>query len=196
MPCEAACRPDPFADRLMVCRRASSSALQQPRPSVTTAAPGASQCLAPTRKISSSCGSFDRRHGFKSRAGSPLGTGRRPTAHEGRFAAPRRRPPLAAGAHPDEIGVAPTVWSTSPRKAVSPSRRRSPPAIVLHGPGAVHMLDGIETAAEFLRRDAVLRRQIRGLADTPSTCTCKAAEWSRGRIVHAVGDVCFLHRLH
>ena len=42
----AACRPDPVRIAWWL-QAASSSALQQPRPSVTTAAPGASQCLAP-----------------------------------------------------------------------------------------------------------------------------------------------------
>ena len=42
----AACRPDPVRIARWL-QAASSSALQQPRPSVTTAAPGASQCLAP-----------------------------------------------------------------------------------------------------------------------------------------------------
>ena len=56
---------------------------------------------------------------------------------------------------------------------------------------AVRLLDP-ETAAEFHRRDAVLRRhdQVDGCKQSVSG---SLVAW---KIVPAVGDVCFLQRLH
>ena len=85
-------------------------------------------------------------------AWAPLGTGR-DRRHEGRLAR-RAAAPLAAGAHPAEIGV---VHLDPPRKRRLPlAPRHHRHDLVLHGPGR-RLLDP-ETAAEFHRRDAVLRR--------------------------------------
>ena len=85
-------------------------------------------------------------------AWAPLGTGR-DRSHEGRLAR-RAAAPLAAGAHPAEIGV---VHLDPPRKRRLPlAPRHHRHDLVLHGPGR-RLLDP-ETAAEFHRRDAVLRR--------------------------------------
>ena len=93
---------------------------------------------------------LDRRQLQLARA--PLGTGR-DRRHEGRFAR-RAAAPLAAGAHPAEIGV---VHLDPPRKRRLPlAPRHHRHDLVLHGPGR-RLLDP-ETAAEFHRRDAVLRR--------------------------------------
>ena len=93
---------------------------------------------------------LDRRQLQLARA--PLGTGR-DRRHEGRFAR-RATAPLAAGAHPAEIGV---VHLDPPRKRRLPlAPRHHRHDLVLHGPGR-RLLDP-ETAAEFHRRDAVLRR--------------------------------------
>ena len=93
---------------------------------------------------------LDRRQLQLARA--PLGTGR-DRRHEGRFAR-RAAAPLAAGAHPAEIGV---VHLDPPRKRRLPlAPRHHRHDLVLHGPGR-RLLDP-ETAAEFHRRDAVFRR--------------------------------------
>ena len=94
---------------------------------------------------------LDRRQIQLARA--PLGTGRDRRHTEGRFAR-RAAAPLAAGAHPAEIGV---VHLDPPRKRRLPlAPRHHRHDLVLHGPGR-RLLDP-ETAAEFHRRDAVLRR--------------------------------------
>ena len=93
---------------------------------------------------------LDRRQLQLARA--PLGTGR-DRRHEGRLAR-RAAAPLAAGAHSAEIGV---VHLHPPRKPCLPlAPRHHCHDLVLHGSGR-RLLDP-ETAAEFHRRDAVLRR--------------------------------------
>ena len=106
----AACRPDPVRMRQMAAGDLSMRSSSPSRPSQPPLRGPASAW--PTRDLALA-EALDRHQLQLVRA--PLGTGR-DRRHE---CPPRRGDPLAAGAHPAEIGVA----RTRPASGVSPSRR-------------------------------------------------------------------------
>ena len=157
--------------------RPSSQAVRHNRRSGGQPVLGAARDLALAEAL-------DRRQLQLARA--PLGTGR-DRRHEGRLAR-RAAAPLAAGAHSAEIGI---VHLHPPRKPCLPSRRAITAMILCFTVQAVGCLTPRRrpSSTDEMPFFAVT---IRWMAANQSVSGSLVA-W---KIVPAVGDVCFLQRLH